>query len=105
MYQEETTSTFTHHSQKYNLNKLLSITASRPIQTIPTKDLVWILDFTTVDPQRIEKADINSPLLVIKEDQYIVLDGAHRLAKAVQQNIPELSYRKVTTKDLEQCKI
>lgn len=105
-YQEELDSQFTHDGDRYDLNKLLRLTADRQIRYFKTSDLDWILDYTEVHEHRIKIADLTAPILItISNDKMIVLDGAHRLARAVRDQVQELPGVLVTAEDLQKCKI
>lgn len=103
MYQEEQTSTVTHNGQEYSINGLLRIASKKPITLFPTNTLAWILKYTTLYADRIKVANYTFPLLVTIEDynNVIVLDGAHRLARAVLDNIQALPCIILTQKEIE----
>lgn len=105
-YREEDDSTFTHNDIEYSVNKALEIAESIPVEYIDTDKLSWILEYTDTDPERVRNADLSFPLLVSYENNiYYVLDGAHRLTKAVEENIKELPAKILSLDQLEQCKI
>ena len=98
IYQEEDSSTFIHNNMEYDLNKLLLISNNIPIEKIKTSELSWILKHTTVDKKRVRKSDTSFPLLITfdkVENKWVVLDGAHRLTKAVSENKKYLPVKKV----------
>ena len=103
------TNTFTHEGSDYNLYKLNGLVRKNKIQSFPVKDLVWIFKYddpTKDHPERIGTANINVPILVTKtKDGLVVLDGLHRLAKAVLQDIKELKGKLVNKEDLEKVKV
>ena len=106
IYQEEDSSTFIHNNMEYDLNKLLLISNNIPIEKIKTSELCWILKHTTVDKKRVRKSDTSFPLLITfdkVENKWVVLDGAHRLTKAVSENKKYLPVKKVPEKMLEEC--
>lgn len=54
---------------------------------MPIDLLDWVLEYTTVDETRVEAADIDVPVLVFFDqelEKWVVIDGAHRLTKAVR---------------------
>lgn len=84
IYQEDEDSTVTHNKKEYSLNMLLKLSADMAVEYYPVDDMKWILEFTTVTPKRKKRAELDKPLLITKlKDKLVVLDGAHRLAKAV----------------------
>ena len=106
IYQEEDSSTFIHNNIEHDLNKLLLISNNVPIEKIRTSELSWILKYTTVDKKRVRKSDISFPLLITFdkiENKWVVLDGAHRLSKAVSENKKYLPVKKIPGKMLEEC--
>lgn len=105
-YQEEKDSTFTHNGVEYDLNKVLRLTKDTPIIDVDVQDLMWILDHDTPDVQRVQRADISKPILVVNQDgEKVVVDGLHRLAKAKRKQVKQLPVKIVTSKILRQSKI
>ena len=101
-YQEEDTSTFSQNGKVYNLNKLFKLTKNKPTQMFPVSSLKWILAYTTVDIDRVKRADLEAPILVAKcNGSYVVVDGAHRLTKAVSECVTCLPSKYVTQVELE----
>lgn len=90
-YSEGDDSTVTHQNNQYRVDDLLKIAESKPTIELPVKDLEWILKYTTVENSRIEAADTSVRIIVLKDKKrFIVLDGAHRLARAVGQGLKSL---------------
>lgn len=86
IYQEENTSELTHNGRRYHLNTLFDLVDTNPVKMIKVSLLDWILPFATIDEKREASADLTAPLLVVIEDEkYVAIDGAHRLNKAVKQ--------------------
>lgn len=84
VYQEEPNSTFTHDGQMYDLNYLLRLMADYPIVDIPVDELTWVLEYDFPDIRRLIAADLEAPVLVTWwEDKLVVIDGLHRMAKAM----------------------
>lgn len=104
-YREEKGGTFTHDGQEYDLNALFKLTAREPLAFFKVKDLKWILPHTDIDSERMVKADISAPILVTEyKNKWVVVDGAHRLARAVNDKIEELPGRVVSAEQLESIK-
>lgn len=106
IYQEEDSSTFIHNNIEYDLNKLLLISNNVPIEKIQTNELSWILKYTTIDKKRVRKSNTSFPLLITfdeVENKWVVLDGAHRLTKAISEDIKSLAVKKIPEKMLEEC--
>jgi hypothetical protein len=121
VYQENEDDSFTHDGKKYNLNALFRLTYLRDINHIKLSELAWILEYTQhlnkkneivcnscrKGPsgwhiERVSKADITKPILVIKDNsKWVVLDGVHRLEQALNNGITELPAIIVTEEDLK----
>lgn len=103
-YQEEAGGTVTHDGSKYDLNKLFKLTDKQPKAYFKVKDLEWIIKEDEQD--RIDDADLSSPILVTEwKNKWVVLDGFHRLLKAVNEKVEELTGRVVSAEQLEQVKV
>lgn len=94
LYQEEPGGTFTNDGREYDLNKVLADVDDFPKVLFFTQDLKWLLDsdesdatvnFDRADIRRIEQADLSTPILVAYYgSRFVVVDGLHRLIKAVR---------------------
>lgn len=98
VYQEEPGGTITHDGVEYDLNQLLRLTAALPAQLVAIRKLVWVLDYDTPDPLRVANADLNAPVIVMRDrrdgkERWTVLDGLHRLARAKELNVRYLRAR------------
>lgn len=82
-YREGKESTVTHQGHEYLVDDILDIAEKKSDVKVSIDKLDWILEHTQVDSDRVKKADVTIPIVVLfdKKD-YIVLDGAHRLTKA-----------------------
>ena len=77
---QEYSSTFTHDSKEYNLNKMFRLTKKRRVIEMPISKLKWVLKHTDIKKYRVKKANINIPILIGKlNKRWVVYDGAHRL--------------------------
>lgn len=103
LYQEEPGSSFTHDSIEYDLNKLLVLTDQSPVAYFLVSDLAWILAET--DQSRIDSADLSAPILVTEwENKWVVIDGWHRLQKAVSKRVKVLPGKVVSAEQLRSVK-
>lgn len=99
LYQEEPTGTFTHDGAEYNLNKLFKLVDADPIAYFKVADLAWILK----EDKRTDDADLKTPILVtVWKHKWVVLDGAHRLQKALDQKVEQLPGKIVSHDMLKQ---
>lgn len=88
LYGEPDDSTFIDNGDEYDLNGILSATLGMEIQDFSVSKLVWIFEYDNPydESDRVEVADINTPILVRKEgSQLVVIDGLHRLGRAAQE--------------------
>lgn len=96
LYGEPDDGTFTHEGHEYNLNGILNATVGYPVKDYAVKNLRWVIKYDPMsarDQARIGSADISAPLLIVfdeKEGKMVVIDGIHRLVKAVQQKIEKV---------------
>lgn len=107
-YQEEPGGSFTHDGEEYSLNPLLKVTDEYPVKDIPVSDLKWIIDgeLTQDDIKRRDDADTDVPILVTKwEDKIAVIDGYHRLLKAVEDGLEKLPAKMVSKQVLDKYKL
>lgn len=99
MYQEEADSTFTHNGKTYVLNDMLRRAKSLPVKDVPVMWIAWCAseDKSKSDRERTDRADLDAPILYTVDPVYghVVLDGAHRTAKAVKQNKKTLPGREI----------
>lgn len=97
IYQEEEGETFESDGVFYDLNKILLAVAQEPIKQIGVDKIKWVLRYTTPDQERVKKVDITTPILVTRYGSLgLVVDGLHRLQKAVNEKVRELPFRRVS---------
>jgi len=112
--------TFTTDDRAYSVDMLIEITKDNKIETVPTDTLEWNLGEDTWgknispedvlenpkkykdDAKRIEEAELKYPILIYKGE---VIDGYHRLAKAVKQGKKTIKVRIVTDKQMDAARI
>lgn len=105
-YREEAGSSFTHNGNLYSLNKLFDLTSAIEPGDFAVSELAWILDHDQPDPNRVKTADLDAPILVTPFDgQLVVIDGLHRLAKAVTEKRETITGISVDPHILEQCRL
>ncbi len=97
---------WTHNDTTITLRQLLDITKNIPIKNISTeilrsKVLDW--DGNPEEIKKIEKSDLQYPVLIIVDDnndiQYI-LDGNHRVQKAIMYNLPNVQAKLIKLSEL-----
>lgn len=102
VYQEEN-STFSSNGINYDLNYIWKAVSKDPILFIDIRKLVWVLEYVEeIDEERVSRADYTTPLLVAKDTaKDLVIDGLHRLIKAVRDKVKTLPYRYVSEQVLK----
>ena len=103
IYQESGTSLFESEGSFYDLNKIFLLSHSLPTVRVEISDLLWQHDSQGgLDFCRVQKADLNVPLLVTQMFQgCLVLDGEHRTEKAIRENIKTLPVKFLTKEIFE----
>lgn len=109
-YSEGHESTFSHAGSKYSVDKAISQVAKQPIVDVLVKDLKWVFDEeesnTTTDPDRVQKADLQHPIILAKWNGKLVpVDGAHRLKKAINEGKTHIKAKMITPEQLEAAKL
>ncbi|MFP5433870.1 MAG: hypothetical protein ACLGIM_12240 [Alphaproteobacteria bacterium] len=106
-YREEPTSTFGSGGDEFNINAILAAVEGDPIRMFRVADLAWLLAHSRPDDQsRVERADLRAPILVCRDGSHLlVVDGLHRLAKAVEMGVQELPGRFVTNDVLAAARV
>ena len=107
MYQEFEPSTFTHNGKQYDLNIVFKCVDKNKVTKVAVSEITWVLPYTVVDTNRVEKADLTIPILVTMDlkNRVTVIDGAHRLTKAVNENIISLPAKWVSKTILKKALI
>lgn len=103
VYQEGADSTALHDGRLYQLDTLFKLTKGRKATLIPIAELTWVLKYSTIDERRVKVADLNAPLLVYDDKKYglTVIDGVHRLTKALRNRVGSLPVHLLTDTDLK----
>jgi hypothetical protein len=113
IYQEPKDSSFTHEGAQYDLNAILKATKDNETVDVEIADLIWVFKYdpmTEEDADRIFGSDLEAPILITVEteddqEKVVVLDGEHRLAKAVLSGRATLPAVKVDREFLSKFKI
>jgi hypothetical protein len=84
-YTEGPMSLVTHNGILYKLDYMFELSADLPVTMISLDDLRWQVENLQADEARTKKADIKVPIIVTPQNgQYIILDGTHRVLKALK---------------------
>lgn len=95
-YQEEPTSTVTHDGAEYSVNRILELSRSLPATEFPIDYLKWMMGTkpTKSDKKRIDGVDLAFPIIVTPwNNQYVIIDGWHRVAKALEAGLTHIPAR------------
>lgn len=100
-------STFIHNGNEYSINKLFKITQDAKINKTKIDLLSWIVEFdTTDDTNRNNHIDLSIPIIItISNNKYVVLDGVHRLKKAINDNNDYILTKYIDEDLLKECMI
>lgn len=89
---EVRTNTFTHDDIEYDLDIVRKEAKNLPVNLVKVEDIKWLLDecnWTTEDAKRY--AYLGRPVFVVKwQDKLCVVDGYHRLHRAVRKDLKHL---------------
>ena len=104
-YREGPNSTATHNGKEYKLDVLFKLTQDRSPVDIKVNKLNWVLQHSDIDFDRLVRADTNIPILVYDDPDYglTVIDGAHRLAKAIIRNLTSLPAIVLSRSDMDRA--
>ena len=97
----------THDGVEYDFDKVLAIAETKPIKQCPVNKLKWVLSYDKPDINRLKNADISFPIVITKSNngKLTVIDGLHRLAKAVDSNIKSLPVKYITSGELQSARL
>ena len=108
IYQEEQ-SHFESEGKLYDLNPLFQLAHNLPAIDFDLTALKWGLrtDLDAEDEYRIQKADLNIPILITYDPQwgYILIDGEHRTQRAIREGKQSLPAKFLTAEQLETARI
>ena len=69
------------------IHEVLALSRDIPVETLPIEEIEKIRTVDTLDETRVLAADLAYPLLIVEdEDRRWILDGNHRLQKAIDNN-------------------
>lgn len=107
LYQEGFDSTATHNGKEYRLDVLFNLTQKRPVVTVDVSKLSWVLEYTDLNIDRVMQSNTDVPVLVYNDSEYgySVIDGAHRLTKAVKLGLKTLPAIMLTDEDMRKAEV
>lgn len=81
-YHEEKNGTFESNGKIYDINKIFDSVENLPTVYFNISDLDWILKYDNPPISNRTDIDYNIPILVAyEENNFLVVDGVHRLKK------------------------
>lgn len=111
IYREGKNSTFTSNGKTYGLDGIFEATHKYSITVMPVSKLSWVIPYTNPDADRIDKADVKVPIIVVRDlsqpaaEQFIVVDGLHRLARAIRDGLKVIPTKLISKALLAQYEI
>ena len=107
MYQDYEPRTFTHDGKRYDLNTVFKYVDRNIVTKVAVSELAWVLPRTMIDEDRLKKVDLTIPILVTMDTKkrIAVIDGAHRLTKAVNEGVLSLPAKWVSKTILKKALI
>lgn len=94
---------WTVNGETVTLGHILNTTKHIPVTKCNVKDLVSIVIDLEVDALKMFNADLSYPIIIVanEEGEYkCILDGNHRVQKALITNLPTIGAKVVRIKDL-----
>ena len=65
---------------------ILDTTKDLPVEVLPIDEVIRIRTVSSLEQQRVDEADTTYPILIVKEEgRSWILDGNHRLQKAMDE--------------------
>ncbi len=97
----------THDGVEYDFDKVLAMAETKPTKQCSVSKLAWVLAYDEPDTTRLKNADISVPVVITKSNngKLTVIDGLHRLAKAVDSNIKSLPVKYITSGELQSARL
>lgn len=95
-----------HNGETVTLKQILELTKNIEVQEIETEKLKKIVlnwDGNTEEIEKIEKSDIQYPVLILMNDDNsikYILDGNHRVQKSIKYNLPTVKAKLIKFSEL-----
>ena len=94
------------NNETVTLRQILDLTSDIPVQEIDTEQLKSIVlswDGNTEEIEKIEKSDIQYPVLILMNDDdtiKYILDGNHRIQKSIRYELPTVKAKLIKFSEL-----
>ena len=130
IYQEHEQDTWSSNGVRYQVNKILRLAKHKDVVLVPTKQLEQQVEYSmiTIDgckvcgscyeqakdlsqaqkshAERVNQTDVNIPIILFCDhDRWIVVDGVHRLEKALGCNLDEIRATVISLIELESTRV
>lgn len=106
VYREGGESVFSSGGRRYRLDDILAQVEADPVRPFEVAALRWLLEVVRLDEDRVAAADVMAPVLVTEEaGRWLVVDGLHRLARAVSVGLEMLPGRYVAPEVLDKVRL
>jgi hypothetical protein len=95
-----------HNEETVTLRQILDLTKDIKVKEIETEKLKKIVlswDGNTEEIEKIEKSDIQYPVLILMNDDNTIkyiLDGNHRIQKSIKYNLPTVKAKLIKFSNL-----
>ena len=95
-----------HNDKTVTLRQILDLTKDIKVQELKTeklKNIVLSWDGNTEEIEKIEKSDIQYPVLILMNDDNTIkyiLDGNHRIQKSIKHNLPTVKAKLIKFSNL-----
>lgn len=98
-----------HNGILYKLDRIFELSIDLPVTNMPLDGLRWMRDAYPGSPDDIDKenkADLSVPIIVTPQNgEYIIIDGMHRVAKALKNGETTIKTRIIFHDILVQSKL
>lgn len=83
---------FTHDGHRYDIKQAFQLIKGKKVRPFRIVDLKWVLKHDKPNRFRLANANPNVPIMVAKDSigRLTVIDGLHRLAKAMQLGLTNI---------------
>lgn len=105
-YQEGKSSTFTHLGVTYSVDDLITLSRVITPTDKPVGLFTWIFEHSLPDQARVDAITDRQPIIAtLWEGKWVVLDGLHRLKRALDNDQKFISVRVVTEQEMEKLPV
>ncbi len=108
--EEEGDEMFTFGHYRWNVSEAWKLVADgRPASPVPTSQLATMLSLLGVDEEHAKTVDLSRPLIIamhpLEPQSGIVIDGWHRIHRALSEDVKELPAYSLTRAESERVRV